>query len=320
MVIWKIIGIFFICIVGFAANKLGWLPNEAGKYLSRIVINISTPCVIIFSIADQELNTSNLSAMLEITVITIVGTAVSFFLGLLFCRVLKIGWPEKGIYVNFALFSNNGFLGLPISYTLLGTNGLYIMSIANCVTTVIMFSLGIEMTRGKQGAIEGQGKKSVLKQLSVFFNPPLVASIIGILLFLIQAPVPSVIMDVLNSLGATMTPLAMMIIGIQLSGSSPKALIANRKLIAASLNRLIIIPVIVLAMMLPSYFGLIPIGIGTNVIIISLINFMTPIAVSLVPLCEEYGNDTKLAAEGVILSTAFSMATLPVWCVLLSAL
>jgi len=320
MVIWKILGVFFICVVGFAANKLGWIPAEAGKPLSKLVVNISMPCVIVYAIAEQELNRSNISALVEITVVILVGTALSYVAGLVQCRLMGISWPERGLFLNFALFSNNGFLGLPISYTLLGANGLYLMSVANTVTTVIMFSVGIEFSKGRRKTAPSQGGKATLKKLAEFFNPPIIACVVGIILFFLQAPLPSFVSDVLHSIGATMTPLAMMIIGLQLAGSSPRALIANKRLLVASLIRLIIIPLLVMALVLPFYLKLLPVGINTGVIVISMVNFMTPIAVSLVPMSDEYGNNTKLAAEAVIQSTLFSMATVPIGCMLLSLL
>ena len=50
----NIAAVFLIMGVGFAANKAGMLPEEANKYLSPLLIKITTPCMVLANIASRE--------------------------------------------------------------------------------------------------------------------------------------------------------------------------------------------------------------------------------------------------------------------------
>ena len=54
VVINNIAAVFLIMGVGFAANKTGMLPEEANKYLSPLLMKITTPCLILANIATRE--------------------------------------------------------------------------------------------------------------------------------------------------------------------------------------------------------------------------------------------------------------------------
>ncbi|MDR2089935.1 MAG: AEC family transporter, partial [Clostridiales Family XIII bacterium] len=51
----RVAGVFAMVLIGFIANRLGWLPSESGKYLSKIVINIAAPCAVLHSMSVQEI-------------------------------------------------------------------------------------------------------------------------------------------------------------------------------------------------------------------------------------------------------------------------
>ena len=55
IIISKILSIFFITGVGFVANKVNILPNQANRYLVDLLMLITCPCMILISIADTEL-------------------------------------------------------------------------------------------------------------------------------------------------------------------------------------------------------------------------------------------------------------------------
>lgn len=88
LVFGKIISIFLIIAVGFAANKADIMPIAAEKYLVGLLIKVTCPCMIIASITSNELREDTLSLSLQ----TLVG-AVCFFL---FYRFWRDGcFPRK---------------------------------------------------------------------------------------------------------------------------------------------------------------------------------------------------------------------------------
>ncbi|MDR2163953.1 MAG: AEC family transporter [Clostridiales Family XIII bacterium] len=175
-------------------------------------------------------------------------------------------------------------------------------------------TVGIETATNPAATIARRGAVQILKD---FFLPPVVGCLVGVVFFIFRIPVPDAVAGVLESVGSMMTPLCMMFIGIQLTESSPRRLFANRRLLAASIFRLIIIPAIFFVILLPMYLAGVPIRIGPLFLCAIIINFMTPIGAALPPLAGIYGGSVRLASEGVFLSTLMSMFTIPVASVLL---
>jgi predicted permease len=124
-------------------------------------------------------------------------------------------------------------------------------------------------------------------------------------------------MDVLDAVGSMMAPLAMMVIGLQLTSSKPRAVMTNHKLIIMCAIRLLVIPGLLFFMLLPFYHYRLITGIEIGIVTLSA---MLPCATVSAVLAEEYGRNARLAAEGIFLSTLFSMLTIPVGGIFLSML
>jgi predicted permease len=325
MVAVKVLGIFAIVLVGFLACRIGWLPLKSSTYMSKIVLFIACPCVLFLAIARQEYSASSIHTMLLLMAVSVVLYVLSFLIGFLFCRIFKVPRAETGLYVNFCTTPNNGFIGIPVGLALFGQPILFMIALLNMIQAFFLYSLGTYLLRTRTSADTRmkavppvrRGAKQLLKD---FFLPPVVGCLAGTVFFLFRIPVPDAAADVIETVGATMTPLCMMFIGIQLTESSPRRLFANKRLLAASLFRLILIPVLFFALLLPLWKSGLPVRIDSLFLCAITINFMTPIGAAIPPLAEIYGGSVKLASEGVFLSTLLSMATIPVASVFLAQL
>lgn len=310
IVLAKVIAIFLIVLVGYGAGKLNWLPIESSKYLSTIVINIAAPCVVIYSMGQQELNDKTISFMFVIFAAAFAMYLFSWLVSELLVRVMKVELDERGVYKNFLIFTNNAFMGFPVAYALFGSEGMFLMVLANVMMPIFVYTLGIHNLRKSKTS---QGKRSavILQRLKDMANPPVISTLVGLVIFILQIPIPLVINDVLDTVGAMMAPLCMMVIGLQLTESSPRKVMTNHKFIIISLFRLIVIPGII-------FLALFLLKADPLVICIMTLNSMLPCSAICVALAQEYENDVKLAAEGTFLTTLFSIATVPVFGVLLT--
>lgn len=310
VVLGKVAGVFIMVLIGYGANKIGWLPVEASKYLSKIVINIAAPCVVIYSMSSQELSAKTVSIMFIIFAAAFAMYFCSWLLSLLIVKLLKIPEDDRGVYKNFLIFTNNAFMGFPVAYALFGSEGMFLMVLANVMMPIFLYTLGVHNLQ--QTHLSEGSKFQVFKQrLKNMINPPVLSTLIGLVIFLLQIPIPSVIGDVLDSVGSMMAPLCMIVIGLQLTESKPGKVMTNHKLIIVSFIRLLVIPVLL-------FLVLYLLNIEPLVICIMTLNAMLPCSAVCVALAEEYKNDVKLAAEGTFLTTLFSIATIPVIGILLT--
>jgi predicted permease len=207
------------------------------------------------------------------------------------------------------MLTNNGFLGIPVASIIFSTTGVFYLVIGNIVMNFFIYSFSIlNIIHSNPQSKSKSAKPKVRDILKELFNLPMVSSLLGLCIFLIQIPLPKDLFFLLDTLGAMMAPLAMMVIGIQLLNSNLKKLVINHKLILMSAFRLLIIPGTIFAILFVFYsFGLID---RLQVSIVTL-NWAFPCAAMGVILAEQYNSDVLFASEGTFLSTFFSIFTLP---------
>ena len=319
MIIGRVIGVFFLVLVGIFVNKIGWLPLESTKPLSKLVVNVAAPCVIVSSMSNQELGGSGMQLFLMLAIVAAIQYIYAIAFSIPAARILSPGKEHRGLYRNFLVLSNNAFLGIPITLVIYGVPGMFYMVILNCFLSIVMFTVGVyNVESSLPGNLDGEGSKwHIARFAKSMINAPFIGVIIGMTIMLFQIDVPIIITEVLDTLGAMMAPLAMIIIGVQLSQSNPKELFLNKRLIIMSVLKLLILPGIWFVATLPFYMNgtFNPMMTGALVL-----NLMFPSATICSIFAEEYGADAKFAAEGVFLSTLLSMITLPIASVLLHML
>ena len=315
MIIAKIIGLFTIIFIGYGANKIGWLPISANKHLSIIVINIATPCMVVVTMADAEFTRDKILSILVMFLIGTVCYFVSQAIGFLFNRVTRVPAAERGIFANLLTFTNNGFMGYAIALVFFGREGLFLMVMIGCITPLFVYTGGAINAKKDAAVINGVilQKSSMRSMLKEVLNVPVFAAIIGLIIYFFQIPMPEPVHDVLSSLGAMMTPLAMMVVGLQLTESNAKDIIGNRHTVLMTVMRLVIIPVLFFLIMYP--FGMPSLWLA-----VATLNFLLPSAVILSPVAAQFGANAKRTAEGIFLTTLFSMITIPIAAILLHML
>ena len=304
MILGKIIGIFAIMLIGFGAGKIGWLPLDSSKYLSKIVINIAAPCVVISSISGQHFSSDQLHTLGIIAVLYFGQYLFQNLVALLTGHFLKVGRDQRGVFRNFYLFTNNGFMGFPVTLAIFGKVGLFYMVIVNILMPFFMYTQGIWNVKKDAAEISGEAARG-RNPLLEFINIPILASLIGVLIYFLSIPIHPAIKNVLDIVGAMMTPLSMMVIGIQLTESSPRRLILNSKLLVSGILRVLVMPALFVGAVIMLPIKPLIIGVLT-------LNIMLPSAAMPVALAEQYGADATFAAEGNFLSTLFAVATIPI--------
>jgi predicted permease len=281
------------------------LPVSSSKYLSAVVINIACPCAIIKSLAERGFSTENAATIGIVTGLFTVSMIIIWAISLLFLKVFRVKEEDRAIYGNMVIFPNNGFMGLPLSLAIFGTEGFFLMVCANIIAPVFQYTYGVwNLTRRRE-----HGKKFDAKSM---LSMPIIASVVGLLIFFARIPIPEFLSETIGIAAGCMTPLCMMVIGIQLSGSSVVSVLKNYRLLAAALTKVLLLPLVVLALSIPIahiWGPLIP--------AIIVLNAMMPTAAITVVLAEQYGCNALLASEGSFLSTLFSIGSIPLYATLL---
>ena len=153
------ITLFAIVVVGYAAGKLGYLGGTFDKRLSKVVIDITCPALILSSAMTGEL--PDRAYILPLLLIS-----VTYLLP----RYLTKRIEDEGP-VGFALmFGNVGFMGYPVVASIFGHEAIFYAAVLNVVNTFAVFTIGTMLITGKS---EVEGSKF---QKKVLYSTPMLAA------------------------------------------------------------------------------------------------------------------------------------------------
>lgn len=300
-VFFKVASIFCMVAVGYCASKKNILPMDSNKYLVNLILTITNPCLIISSLSAQTLTGDTVRQAAEI----IAGSIVFFIAAaaVAFVIVKAMGYKpleDQGVMMVIITAVNTGFMGFPVTKAFFGDYFFFLMVIQNMVLNFYLyFEAVIQMNYG-------QKKKSSIKDaLRPLLNNNTYALLIGLVILISEFKMPSPVYDFFETFGNVTIPVSMLVVGIQLADSNLLNMLKNTKLILASLANVVLIPVLTFLAV-----NWLPIMDESKLILVFAASF--PCAVVTVAVSSKEGRNSSLMAEGVALTTLFSMATLPV--------
>lgn len=136
-------------------------------------------------------------------------------------------------------------------------------------------------------------------------NPGIISAILGLVIFILDIPVPLPLVKLLATIGSVTTPLAMIVIGSTLAAVSIRDVIKDKTLYQFTFLKIVLIPGVLWFIL--QFFIHDAMILGIAVILTSL-----PTAGNVSMLCLEYDGDVELVTKGIFMSTIFSLVTIPV--------
>ena len=228
----NVISLFLIILAGVYGIKRKFINEEIQRGLTKILINITLPLLIInsFSVEFDDSMKSNIGkAFLYSFIFLIIGGIISKIF------LIPIKDKEKKKVLQFAnVFSNCGFVGFPIVSSIYGAEGVVYTAIINMFFNIFVWSYGVALYSDKLD-------KGSIKKIIV--NPGIVAVYIGLPIMLFNIHVPEYLSKSINIVGNMTTPLSMIIIGCILTRVNIKDAFKDWIVYYESIIRLIIIPI-----------------------------------------------------------------------------
>lgn len=276
-------------LMGYLLFKGKKISVEGSKSLAAILLWLVIPCVIIgsFCVAPSG------EKIRQMAVSSALG-ALALAAAMLIARILY----KKSPVDNFsAAFSNAGFMGIPLVRECFGDDAVFFL-----VGFVALLNL-LQWTYGASVLSHGKAKMGVRQ---ILLNPISVGLIAGVLLFVtgLGVKLPSVIRNTVNGISALNGPLAMLVLGVYLGQTDPRAMLVNGKIYALSAVRLLLIPAATLIVL-----WLLPVD--TTIALTVLTAACAPVGSNVAVYAQVYGEDYPYACQSVALSTILSIATMP---------
>lgn len=297
-VLGRMLVLFFGIAVGFFANRKGILGGVVDQRLSKLLLNITLPCMIVGTVISGE-TLPELAEMLSVLWVSVVFYGMEFVLLLVVPRLLGGEPGEKGVWRYTLAFPNVGFIGNPVVVALFGPEALFYSVILALPFNMLAYTLGPLMLVG--------AKRFSWKQLT---SPCIIASVIALALTLGRIHLPAVVGETLNFMGDITVPLSLLVVGSLLANMPARQVFTSRRLWALSAIRLLVMPAMLWGILrgmpiAPMIFG------------VAVMHMSMPTAVNGTMLSMEYGGDTECMAQATFLTTLLSIATIPLMAAIL---
>ena len=124
------IQLFLILIVGWVGHKTKVFPAETQTALTKLVVYITTPCTILYSVLNNS-SLPGIGVMVELLLISSACYIAVAALSLLAVKLMHIHPGSRGAYVCMLLFTNCGFIGFPVVQAIFGADAVFYASILN---------------------------------------------------------------------------------------------------------------------------------------------------------------------------------------------
>jgi len=295
--------LFAIVVAGYVAGKLGYLGGDFDRQLSRLVINITCPALILSSAMTGDLPDRRF--ILPLLLISLVTYAVLTGIAFVLPRYLTGNKADEGAIGFALLFGNVGFMGYPVVASIFGHEAVFYAAVLNVVNTFAVFTIGTILITGRNDVDGARFQKKVL------YSTPMIAAYMTILIVALGLDeIPGFISQPLTMIGNITVPAALLIIGSSMSQLSPRTMIGNGTVYVTSLFRLVILPVGI-------YYLCRMLGFSDFVVNINTIVIAMPVATYGTILCLKYGKDTTTMTEVTFITTLLSMLTIPALTMLL---
>lgn len=288
--------LFLLLVLGFVLFKCHIFDEYTNKKISALIVNVASPMLIISSIAGVEGNDKSI-------VFLMIGAGILMYIGFIILGKIinrifpfpKKDWP---VYECMVVFANTGFMGYPVLLDVFGQEAVFYASLIHMAFNFFVYTYAIMcLTKSDNSKF-----KLNFKQL---LTPGIVLIFIGILIYLFDMQLPSVLMDTINSVGSLTAPLSMMMIGSSLAVYPIKDSFTDWRSYVFAFVRLIIVPFVTMIVCrllhINPYYA--------NITIIT--NAM-PVGSMVLMLATQYNANVKIVTKNIVVSTLLSVITIPI--------
>jgi len=303
--------LFLLMGVGAAARQWKLLTETAVDGLVNLLILLVTPCLII-DVFQRPFDPSMLKGLGLSFAIAVLGHLAVIALAYLFVRhrVEDIRRP----LLLAAVFSNAGFMGIPLEQAVLGDVGVFYGAVYVAVFNLFIWSWGyMAMKKYELGDMNG-GVRAFSSDIprfhfpiqSFFVNPGTIGLAIGLPFFLLSVKLPAIVATPIHLMAGLNTPLAMIVIGYCLFGAKLGKVVRVPGVYVAAGIRLLAYPLLFVAVLYPFRSLL-----DRNMMLALTVSASAPVAAMVSMFATKFGRDVDVAVAVVSGTTLLSILTMP---------
>lgn len=300
--------LLLLILIGYILVKTKVVPSEGAGILSKLENNVFIPALVLGTFL-KDFTVESLSTSWQYVLCGAVTVGISAVLAVFIPKLCSKDKYIQKIYTYGLAFANFGFMGNAV------VNALFPEVFANYLIFVIPFWILIYVWGVPYLLMPSDSeKKGILSGLKNLINPMFIAMLVGMVLGLLDAPLPEFIFHVnesgavkgvVGTLGDCMSPIAMVLTGMTIAKIDLKAAFTNLSIYAVSFVRLILFP-------LAAILVLMLLDLPAGVALCTVCALAMPLGLNTIVVPAAYGKDTSVAAGMALVSHLLSCITIPV--------
>lgn len=283
--------IAILVAIGIYLHRSAKLNAHSESQLSALVMDVVNPALILSIVISGEVEASH-KELITALGISAAFYAVLIFLGLLLPHLMRIEAAKQKFYNMMIVYTNVGFIGIPVGRAVLDGNGMLYVIVCNMMYSLLFYTHGILTLAGK-------GEKISLKKI---LSPGTLAAILTLVFAWYRVSLPELVSSSITYIGNATIFLSMALLGASLAKYSFASCLKEKKLWLYILVRMIAVPFLLVWILRM---------LGFQREIVRAFCFLALMPVANLPLiqAEKIGEDTGLLSKGIALTTICSFAT-----------
>lgn len=289
--------VFAVILAGYVVGRAGLLGDESSKALNGFVYYVALPALIFISMARVPVASvfdwDFIGAFFGAQALTfVVAVAVARF-------AFPGSFAELSLHGIASVFSNTGYMGLPLLLIAFGEAGVLPGIISTVINGSVNIGIGIALIELDRSRSQGLARILADVAKGVAKSPLVQAMVLGLLVSWANVPLPDPLVRFCELLGAAAPPSALFAIGLFLVGQSVASSIGEVSWL--TFLKLIVNPLIAWA--LAAYvFEMDAVWTAATVILSA-----TPVGSTLFVLAQRYDVYVRRTAGVILLSTVLSV-------------
>ena len=290
----QILQMFLYAGIGYVLFKTGRISQDGSKALGNILIYVALPAVIIrgFLVSRTTENTAGL----------LWSAGAAAVLLLVSICVARFSFRKDAVGAFASAFSNPGFFGIPLIIASVGEGAVFYAAPYIAFLNLCQWTWGVSVLTG-QPVLKGFQARKLLTA------PFTIAILVGLILYFTQFRLPEIVSGCLTAAASLNTPLAMFTVGVYLGQTDIRRMFQRKVLYGISAVRLLLVPALALLLL-----SLLPASLR-EIKTALLLAAACPVGSNVAVYAQLHDQDYPYAVETVVISTLWSVLTIPaiVW-------
>lgn len=298
--------LFAMMMIGYFIYKKDWVTEDASKMLSKLVVNICNPILIINGVLSQDSIADMDSIFKNLKLIILYFTVLVLF-GYFLLFILRPKEKTRSIYRLMTIFSNVGFMGIPVIKSVYGNGAMIYVAFYILVYNMLLYTYGLHLS--KKAAEEFSGKipaaVSFGESMKRMVNPGVIASVMAVAIFVTGIGLPAPVHTFCDYMGNMTIPLSMLLIGVSIAQEDLKQMFGDIRMYVFILIRMLLLPIAMIFLLRGFY--------GNDIVFgVFILEMSMPVGSVITLFAKESGADSAYCTKGIVLTTLASIITIPV--------